>query len=186
MRRAISLAYRSADEIALVYKGLAIPATRRSARVCTATKDFKTTIASTIPAKAKTLLDMYGYRDVDGDGYREMPDGSPLVMRSNSTPTEKDRTVDEVWRKSMDAIGIRFEVNKGKWPDLLKQAQSKLDVVLAYSASTPDAKSSFDNLYGPNCGLKGILCRAFRWMNSTGFQMEVLPHGPNARKSCSR
>jgi ABC-type transport system substrate-binding protein len=186
LRRAISLAYRSMDEIALVYKGLAIPAsTPFSPGVYGYEVGFKTTIAEFNPAKAKALLDMYGYRDVDGDGYREMPDGSPLVLRSNSTPTEKDRTVDEVWRKSMDAIGIRFEVNKGKWPDLLKQAQSSKLMMwyLAYSASTPDAKSTFDNLYGPNCGLKGNLsCFQVDEFDRLFKQMEVLPHGPERTK----
>ncbi|MBL8520779.1 MAG: bicyclomycin resistance protein [Betaproteobacteria bacterium] len=186
LRRAISLAYRSMDEIALVYKGLAIPAsTPFSPGVAGYEIGFKTPIAEYNPAKSKALLDMYGYRDVDGDGYREMPDGSPLVLRSNSTPTEKDRTVDEVWRKSMDSIGIRFEVTKGKWPDLLKQAQnSKLMMwFLGYSASQPDAKSSFDNLYGPNCGLKGNLaCFQVDEFDRLYKKAEVLPHGPERTK----
>ena len=33
------------------------------------------------PARAKALLDMYGYVDRDGDGWRELPDGTPLVHR---------------------------------------------------------------------------------------------------------
>jgi ABC-type transport system substrate-binding protein len=182
LRRAISLAYRSKDEISLVYKGLAIPAsTPYSPHVAGYDVNFKTTLAEYNPAKAKALLDMYGYRDVDGDGYREMPDGTPLILRSNSTPTEKDRTVDEVWRKSMDSIGLRFEVAKGKWPDLLKQAQaSKLMMwFLAYSGNMPDAKSAFDNLYGPNCGLRGNLaCFQVAEFDALYKQAEKLPHGP--------
>ena len=31
-------------------------------------------------AKAQALLDMYGYVDRDGDGWRERPDGAPLTL----------------------------------------------------------------------------------------------------------
>ena len=33
------------------------------------------------PARARALLDLYGYVDRDGDGWRERPDGSPLALR---------------------------------------------------------------------------------------------------------
>ena len=40
------------------------------------------------PARAKALLDLYGYVDRDGDGWRDMPDGSPLVLRDGQlSPT---------------------------------------------------------------------------------------------------
>ena len=38
-------------------------------------------------ARAKALLDIYGYVDRDGDGWREQPDGSPLVLHDG----ERDR-----------------------------------------------------------------------------------------------
>jgi ABC-type transport system substrate-binding protein len=158
LRRAIALGYRSTDEIAIVYKGLAIPAsTPYSPGVAGYDVNFKSTLAEFNPAKAKALLDMFGYRDVNGDGYREMPDGSPLILKSNSTPTERDRTLDELWRRSMDTIGIKYEVRKAKWPDLLKESNAgKLMMwALAGSAAQPDAKTWLESLYGPNCGFKG-------------------------------
>ena len=33
------------------------------------------------PAKAKEMLDAAGYKDVDGDGFRETKDGKPLTLR---------------------------------------------------------------------------------------------------------
>jgi ABC-type transport system substrate-binding protein len=158
LRRAISLAYRSQDEINIVYKGLAIPAhAPYSPGVAGYDPGFRTSASEYNPAKARALLDMHGYIDRDGDGYREMPDGSPLVLKSNSTPTEKDRTVDELWSRSMKDIGIRLEVRKAKWPDLLKESNAgKLMMwFLAGSASEPDAKTWLESLYGPNCGFKG-------------------------------
>ena len=158
LRRAISLAYRSQDEIDIVQKGLAILAhTPYSPGVAGYDPNFRTSASEYNPAKAQALLDMHGYLDRDGDGYREMPDGSPLTLKSNSTPTERDRTVDELWRRSMDAVGIRIEVRKAKWPDLLKESDAgKLMMwFLGGSASAPDADTWLTSLYGPNCGYKG-------------------------------
>ena len=41
---------------------------------------FAVKTASTILPRAKALLDMYGYVDRDGDGWREQPNGQPLTL----------------------------------------------------------------------------------------------------------
>ena len=50
------------------------------------------------PARAKALLDLYGYVDRDGDGWREQPDGQPLVLRMASMSSLADRRTNELWR----------------------------------------------------------------------------------------
>ena len=62
------------------------------------------------PAGARALLDKFGYKDRDGDGYRETPDGKPLVITKANTPAAIDRVDNELWKKCMDAIGIRISV----------------------------------------------------------------------------
>src|SRR6202030_4809518 len=57
-------------------------------------------------ALARALLDRFGYKDRDGDGYRELPDGKPLTIEHWSRPTSAERQTDELWKKNMDAIGI--------------------------------------------------------------------------------
>ncbi len=153
LRRAISLSYKTQDEIAILRKGQAIPAEAPySPGVAGYDPDFHTTANEYSIAKAKALLDMYGYLDRNGDGYREMPDGSPLVLHYYSTPTARDGQFDELWKRSLDDIGVRLEVIKGKWPDLLKSARAgKLQFwQLGGSASAPDADTWLANLYGPN------------------------------------
>jgi len=153
LRRAVGLSYKVADEIAVLRKGQAIPAeTPYSPGVAGYDPDFRTGANDYDVPKAKALLDMYGYVDRDGDGYREMPDGSPLVLHMNSTPTATDQQYDELWKRSLDDIGIRVEINKGKWPDLLKAARlAKLQIWrLGGTASAPDADTWLSNLYGPN------------------------------------
>ena len=147
--------------------------------------NFRTSASEYNPAKARALLDMHGYLDRDRDGYREMPDGSPLILKSNSTPTEKDRTVDELWRRSMDEIGIRIEFRKAKWPDLLKESNAgKLMMwFLGGSASAPDADTWLQSLYGPNCGYKGNrACFQLKEYDAAFEKAERMPDSPERTK----
>ena len=186
LRRAISLGYRSQDEIDIVYKGLAIlPNAPYSPGVAGYDPKFRTVASEYSPAKARALLDMHGYLDRDGDGYREMPDGRPLILKSNSTPTEKDRTVDEVWLRSMKEIGIRIEIRKAKWPDLLKESNAgKLMMwFLGGSASEPDADTWLQSLYGPNCGFKGNrACFQLKEYDAAFETAERIPDSPQRTK----
>jgi ABC-type transport system substrate-binding protein len=153
LRRAICLSYKTQDEISILRKGQAIEAqTPYAPGVAGYTPGFRTGMAEYDVSKAKALLDMYGYKDVNGDGYREMPDGSPLVVRYSSTPTARDQQFDELWKRSMDDIGIRMEVVKAKWPDLLKAARlHKLQFwQLGVSATSPDADTFLSSLYSPS------------------------------------
>ncbi|HUP29427.1 MAG TPA: ABC transporter substrate-binding protein [Usitatibacter sp.] len=160
LRRAISLSYKTADEIAVIRKGQAIPAqTPYSPGVIGYDPNFRTNANEYNVPKARALLDMFGYVDRNGDGFRELPDGSPLVIDFYSTPTARDQQFDELWKRSLDDIGIRMNVIKRKWPDILKAArQSKIQFwQLGNSATTPDADGSLASLYGPN--LEGNLAK---------------------------
>ena len=153
LRRAISLGYKTQDEIAIIRKGQAIAAmTPYSPGVAGWDPSFRTNAGEYSIPKAKALLDMFGYIDRDGDGYREMPDGSPLEIKANSTPTARDQQIDELWKRSMDDIGVRISFRKAKWPDLLKEARSNKLMFwqLGGSASTPDADTWLTSLYGKN------------------------------------
>jgi ABC-type transport system substrate-binding protein len=153
LRRAISLSYKTQDEIAIIRKGQAIAAqTPYSPGVAGYDPDFRTSAGEYDIAKAKALLDMFGYVDRDGDGYRDLPDGRPLIVQFSSTPTARDQQFDELWKRSFDDIGVRMVVVKGKWPDLLKAARAgKIQFwQLGGSASSPDADTWLTSLYSPN------------------------------------
>jgi ABC-type transport system substrate-binding protein len=76
------------------------------------------------PAAARALLDRFGYRDRDGDGFREAPDGSALTLVHNSTPDSLGRELDTLWLASMKAIGLRITVNTQTFGDLLKASKA--------------------------------------------------------------
>jgi ABC-type transport system substrate-binding protein len=158
LRRAISLGYKTEDEINIIRKGQAIPAhTPYAPGVQGYDPNFRTSIGEYDPAKAKALLDLFGYKDINGDGYREMPDGKPLVLMYYSTPTERDKQFDELWTRSMDAIGLKLQVTKGKWPDHLKESNAGKLMMwqLGGSATAPVADTWLQTYYGPNAGFKG-------------------------------
>ena len=158
LRRAMSLAYKTQDEIAIVRKNQAIAAhTPYSPGVAGYDPAFRTSANEHDVARAKALLDMFGYIDRDGDGYREMPDGSRLEIKSNSTPNARDQQLDELWKRSMDAVGIRITFRKAKWPDLLKESNAGKLMMwqLGGSAAAPDADTWLQTLYSPNAGFKG-------------------------------
>ncbi len=158
LRRAISLANNTRDEIAIVRKGQAIPAQAPySPWVAGYDPEFRTSANEYSITKARALLDMYGYLDGDGDGFREAPDGSPLVLQNASTPSARDQQIDELWKRSMDDVGLRMTFKKAKWPDLLKESDAGKLMMwqLGGAASAPDADTWLSTLYSPNAGFKG-------------------------------
>ena len=155
LRRAISFGYDRDAEIAVIRKREAVPAEQPiGPGVAGFDPAFRNPMNGYDPARAKALLDLFGYVDRDGDGYRERPDGSPLSIEYASTPTLLDRQYDELWKRSMDAIGIRFTFRKATWPDLLKAGQlGKLQMrTIGWLANIPDADNFLQLLYGPNAG----------------------------------
>ncbi len=190
LRRAISLAYNVDDEIAIVRKGQAIPAyTPYSPGVAGYVPGFRTGIGVYDVPRAKALLDMFGYKDRDGDGYREMPDGSRLELRHNSTPTDRDKNIDELWKRSMDDIGIRFTVRKAMWPDLLKESDAGKLMMwqLGGTAAAPDADTWLQTLYSPNSGFKGNRSR-FKLAEYDRLyeQARVMPDSPERTRLYQR
>ena len=162
LRRAMSLGYNTRDEIAIVRKGQAIPAhAPYSPGVAGHDPNFRTSASEYSIPKARALLDVFGYVDRDGDGYREQPDGRPLAIEIASTPSARDQQIDELWRRSMDDIGVRMTFRKAKWPDLLKEGYAGKLMMwkLGGSAASPDADTWLSSLYGPNAGLKGNIAR---------------------------
>lgn len=185
LRRAVGLAYDIQTEINLVRNGTAIPAvTPIPPGVLGYDANFN--LGRTYdPAKAKALLDMYGYIDRDGDGWRETPDGKPLVYVYSSAPSQLERLFLELRKKSIEAIGIRVETNIEKWPDLRKKSKlGKLqNWFLAWNGDFPDGENFYQLLYGPNCGSSNDGCFQFPEFDRLYEAAAAIPPTePEARK----
>ena len=161
LRRAITMGNDVREEIAIPRKNQAIPAQSPIGPGAAGyDPDFRSNATEHNPAKAKALLDMFGYVDCDGDGYRDLPrkdaagECKPMVIEYAAAPDGQQQPLVELWKKNMDALGINMQFRREKWPDLLKLSKAeKLQMWgLGWSAAVPDADAFFVMLYGPNAG----------------------------------
>ena len=123
LRRAIAIGFNTPALIRVVYQGQAIPATQPIPPNLPGHDDSWNVGVKYDPAAANSLLDKFGYGERDGEGYRKQPDGKPLAITMASATSARDREFDEVWQKSMKAIGVRVEFMKQKWPDLIQMGK---------------------------------------------------------------
>jgi oligopeptide transport system substrate-binding protein len=155
LRRAIGMGFNTDEFIRVLYYGRAVPAQGPIPPDIAGYDPTQRTQAQVYdPAAARALLDRFGYKDRDGDGYRELPDGKPLVIEHWSAPVSRERQVDELWKKNMDAIGIRMVFKKDRVPELRKMARAgKLQMRHdGWNADYPDAENFMQLLYGPYIG----------------------------------
>ena len=155
LRRAISLATDVNREITVVRRGQAIPAQSVvSPGSWGYDPNYKTANSDYDVPRAKALLDLYGYVDKDGDGWRDLPDGKPLVIQYASQPDALSRSFDEIWKKNMDAVNLRLEIKASKWPEQLKAARAGQLMVwqLGYSAQLAGRAAGAGNPLRPGLG----------------------------------
>lgn len=181
LRRAIALSMDVEREITILRRGQAVPA-QSIVVPHTSGYDpkFKSENGDFDPARGMALLDLYGYVDKNGDGWRDLPDGKPLVLEVATQPDQLSRQFDELWRKNMERIGIRTRFATGKWPEQLKQARAgKLMLwTLGSSAAGPDGQDSMARLYGPQSGSQNLARFQNKEFDAIYEQMSVLPDGP--------
>jgi ABC-type transport system substrate-binding protein len=181
LRRAISLAVDVEREIRLVRRGQAIQA---QGAVAPGTFGYDPTLKTELGdfnrARAKALLDLHGWVDKDGDGWRDQPDGKPLVLEYSTSPDQQSRQLNEQWKRNMDAINIRIEFKVAKWPEQLKASRAgKLMMWGAgWSAAQPDGDTFLALGYGPNKGQANHARFDLPAFNALYEKQRALPDGP--------
>ena len=180
LRRAISLAVDVAREIRIPRHGQAIPAQSHiPPPVWGYNPDFKSEMSEFSRAKARALLDMYGYVDRDGDGWREQPDGQPLVVEYATSPDKVFRDLYEEWQINMNAIGVRMVPLIRQWPEHLKASRAgKLMMWGVGWTAGPDGDGFLALGYGPNKGQANHARFDLPAFNALFERQRVLPDGP--------
>jgi ABC-type transport system substrate-binding protein len=153
LRRAIALAFDAAAYVRRVMGGQGILA-QSLVSPFTSGYDpaYRSEMSTHDPARAQALLDLHGYVDRNGDGWREQPDGRPLVLRMASAGGQRARLSSELWKRSMSRIGVRIEFEVSTWPELLKKSRAGTLMMWGYgwSAGSPDGGFFLGLGYGPN------------------------------------
>ena len=181
LRRAISLAVDIDREIRLVRRGQAIPAQSVvGPETWGYEPSFKSEMSDFSRGRAKALLDMHGYLDKDGDGWREQPNGQPLVLEYSTSPDQQSRQLNELWKKNMDAIGIKMVFKTAKWPENLKSSRAGKLMMwgVGWSAGQPDGDTFLALGYGPNKGQANHARFNLPAFNALYERQRQLPDGP--------
>jgi ABC-type transport system substrate-binding protein len=188
LRRAISMAFNTDDEIRIVRQGQGEPATQPIPPNITGYDPKFSGHVRFDPAGAKALLDKFGYVDRDKDGWRDLPDGKPLTLTIASPPSAIDRQLDELWKKSMDAVGLRLEFIKQKWPDLLKMGRAgQLQMwSLGNISNTTEGFGFLDLLYGPHSGVTNLARFKLPEYDKLYDQARQLPDSPERTRLFQR
>ena len=181
LRRAISLGVDVDREIRLVRRGQAITAQGViSPEVWGYDPAFKSEMSDFDTARAKALLDMHGYTDRNGDGWREQPNGEPLLIDYATQPDQQNRQLIELWNKNMAAIGIRMQFTTAKWPENLKASRAGKLMMwgVGWLAGAPDGDTFLALGYGPNKGGANHARFALPAFDVLYEQQRRLPDGP--------
>ena len=159
LRRAIALSLDIEREIRLVRRGQAVPA---QSPIVPHTSGYdpayKSEMSSYDPARAKALLDLHGYVDKDGDGWRDQPDGKPLVLEMATQSDQLSRQFNELNKRNIEAVGLQVRFVVAKWPEQLKAARAgKLQMwMLGGSAAALDGQGSLARFYSRQVGAQNL------------------------------
>jgi ABC-type transport system substrate-binding protein len=166
LRRAIGLGLDINGLIAYAYSGLGAPAQGPTLPHTSAfDPKLKTEFSDYDPARARALLDLYGYADRDGDGWREMPDGAPLLLRVSTQSQQRDRKIAEVLTKNMKTLGIRVQSVIAQWS-------------LGGSAAAPDAVGAFARFDSHQIGGQNMARVRVPALDAAYDRLQTLPDGP--------
>ncbi|HUY02437.1 MAG TPA: ABC transporter substrate-binding protein [Rhodocyclaceae bacterium] len=179
LRRAIAMAYDLDQEIRLIRQN---QATRAEMIVPEGVVGHDPNYRSSIPYDpdlANRLLDHFGYRR-GADGYRTLPDGRPLVVHLTQEPDSLSRQYGELWKRSLDRIGLRLNITVSGFSDNLKAAtECKLAMwSSAWSADYPEAENFLQLLYGPNIGQGNNGCYQSAAYDALYRRFVATPPGP--------
>jgi ABC-type transport system substrate-binding protein len=181
LRRALSLAYDVQREIALVRRGQAVvPQSVLPPGVSGFDPALKSEMSDHDLPRAKALLDMHGYVDRNGDGWREQPDGQPLLLEFTSEPSQISRQGQDLWKKAMTSVGVRVEFRISAWQENIKASRAGKLMIwgTAWSAAIPDGSYFLDVLYGPNKGQSNHARMNLPEFNALHLRQRVMPDGP--------
>ena len=150
LRRAIGMGFDVDEMIRVLFAGNSLPANQLLPPGVSGHDPSLPPKSIYDPTAARALLDRFGFKDRNGDGYRETPDGKPLTVVRGTLPESWYREVDTLWKKNMDAIGIRMKVEQQTFAELVNLSRAgKLPMFnLGYHSLEPSGYQILQTLWG--------------------------------------
>jgi ABC-type transport system substrate-binding protein len=180
LRRAIGLGIDVEREISLLRQGAAIPAQSPVAiHLSGYDPAWRSEMSQYDPPRARALLDAFGYADRDGDGWRETPDGQPLLLEMATQPDPEQRRFNELMKRDMAALGLRIEFRAALWPEQYKAARAGKLMMWSVSgrAASPDGLQGLLRYDGAASGGINLSRFNLQAMNEAIAQLLALPDG---------
>jgi oligopeptide transport system substrate-binding protein len=179
LRRAVAMSYNAAEDVKVIRNGQAVEATYPIPPGVVGHIAGWKPLNAYDPKTANALLDWFGYKK-GADGWRNLPDGKPFAMNLSSRPDTLGRQQDELWSKSLEAIGVRLVVHKDKFPEQLKAEKAcKLQSrVASWIADYPDGDNFMQLMYGPNTGQSNNGCARIPEYDKLYERTVKMPSGP--------
>jgi len=181
LRRAIGLGFDTPEFIRTYLKFQAIPAqTIIAPGEYSYDPTLRTENGETSVARARAMLDQYGYRPRHGGRWRDNPNGSPLLIEVSTMPDQHSRIMDEVFKRSLDALDIRCAFKVAKWPDQLKATRAGNFMIwyVALSSSGRDPTGGMMLAYGPASGGYNMSRFKLSSFDALYLKQDRMPDGP--------
>ena len=181
LRRAVGLAIDVDREITLLRHGSAVAAQSPVAvHMSGYHPAWRSEMSDYSPARARALLDLYGWRDRNGDGWRETPEGQPLLLQMATQPSQEMRRFDELMKRDLGAVGLRVEFATANWPEQYKAARAGKLMMWSVSgrASAPDGIEGLLRYDAAAAGGVNLSRFNLPQMNDTIARLLALPDGP--------
>jgi ABC-type transport system substrate-binding protein len=149
LRRAIALGWDTDTLIRVVLAGQAIPANQMIPPGVGGHDPMLPVKSLYDSATATALLDRVGYDKRDPDGFRKAPDGSRLMLRLSLRTGGIMREVQTLWKKNMEAIGLRTEFNVAPFQEIIKDLEKgKFQMYLGGFGGSPSGYNEHAQLHG--------------------------------------
>ncbi|MBB4824628.1 peptide/nickel transport system substrate-binding protein [Sporosarcina luteola] len=118
-----------------LYHGLRYPATTLIIPTFASFHNASIAAPSYDPEKAKALLDEAGYKDVDGDGFREDPEGNKFELSfASMSGSETSEPIAKFYIQNWEDVGIKVQLTDGRlhefnsFYDMVENDDPKVDI----------------------------------------------------------
>jgi ABC-type oligopeptide transport system substrate-binding subunit len=110
------------------------------------------------------------------------------VLLRSSGSTLADRRANEVWKRSMDGVGLKIGFEISTWSELLKKSRAGTLMIWGYSwaATSPDGGYFLGIAYGPNASESNDPRFVLPAFDRLFERQRALPDGPEREAAMRR